>query len=180
MEHWEIIANGQIVIDQNAAELKENMFAYFKFCDDNPIISKRTITSGKGAGTKVYVEQRRAYTIKGLCIHCGISEQYLKDIMQSKDKDDPYFQAVEMAKYIIFTQNVENAMVGEFSAIFTAKLLGMDKGDENPAQAIKVIIEGGTPQLANSENEILEKLDLEMEKMKREHQRNLKGNSMDG
>lgn len=176
MEHWEIISNGQVVVDRNADELRENMFAYFKFCDENPIESKRTITSGKGVGTRVTIELKRPYSIKGLCMHCGISELYLKDIMQTKDKDDPYFQAVEMAKYIIFTQNLENAMVGEFNPIFTSKVLGMDKGDDNPAQAIKVIIENSTPELANSENEILEKMDLELERLKRLNRNNLGGN----
>jgi predicted nucleic-acid-binding Zn-ribbon protein len=176
MEHWELVANGQIVVDKDAEDLWENMCSYFKFCDDNPITSKRTITSGKGAGTKVSVEQKRPYTIENLCLHCGISPMYLKDIKQSKDKTDMYFKVVERAELIIRGQLIENAIVGEFNPIFTAKYIGMDKGDDSPVQAIKVIIENSTPELANSEKEILEKMDLELERLKRTQGNNFKGN----
>lgn len=169
MEHWEIIANGQIVVDRNAEELFENMCSYFKFCDDNPIESKRTITSGKGVGNRVIQETRRPYSVKGMCLHCGISEAYLNDILQSKSKDDMYYIAVERAMYIIHTQLMENALIGEFSPILTSKILNLDN-QEKDLGAIKVEIVQGTPELANSENEVLEKIELELEKRKNAHE----------
>lgn len=171
MEHWQIIANGQVVIDRNAEELWENMCSYFEYCDNNPIEAKRTITSGKGAGNKVNVEMKRPYTIKGLCLHCGISESYLRDIQQSKSKDDLYYIVVERAMYIIQTQLMENALVGEFNPILTSKLLNLDN-QENETGAIKVEIVQGTPELANSENEVLEKIEMELEKKKNSKREN--------
>lgn len=171
MEHWQIIANGQVVIDRNAEELWENMCSYFEYCDNNPIEAKRTITSGKGAGNKVSVEMKRPYTIKGLCLHCGISESYLRDIQQSKSKDDLYYIVVERAMYIIQTQLMENALVGEFNPILTSKLLNLDN-QENETGAIKVEIVQGTPELANSENEVLEKIEMELEKKKNSKREN--------
>jgi hypothetical protein len=169
MEHWEIIANGQIVVDRNAEELFENMCSYFKFCDDNPIESKRTITSGKGVGNRVIEEKRRPYSVKGMCLHCGISESYLNDILQSRSKEDMYYIAVERAMYIIHTQLMENALIGEFSPILTSKILKLDS-QENEVGAIKVEIVQGTPELANSENEVLEKIELELERRKKAHE----------
>ena len=169
MEHWEIIANGQIVVDRNAEELFENMCSYFKFCDDNPIESKRTITSGKGVGNRVIQLTRRPYSVKGMCLHCGISESYLNDILQSKSKDDMYYIAVERAMYIIHTQLMENALIGEFSPILTSKILKLDT-QENDVGAIKVEIVQGTPELANSENEVLEKIEEELAKRKKAHE----------
>lgn len=163
MQHWEIIANGQIVIDRNAEELFENMCSYFKFCDDNPIITKRTVTSGKGVGSMVKVELKRPYSVKGMCLHCGISESYLNDILQSKSKDDMYYIVVERAMYIIHTQLMEHALVGEFSPQLTSKVLNLDN-QEKDMGAIKVEIVQGTPELANSENEVLEKIKMEYDK----------------
>lgn len=171
MEHWEIIANGQIVIDRNAEELWENMCSYFQFCDNNPIEAKRTVTSGKGVGSKVKVEMKRPYSVKGLCLHCGISESYLNDIRQSKSRDDLYYIVVERAMYIIHTQLMEHALVGEFSPQLTSKILNLDNQD-NETGAIKVEIVHGTPELANSENEVLEKIKMELEKTKNSKREN--------
>jgi predicted nucleic-acid-binding Zn-ribbon protein len=171
MEHWQIIANGQVVIDRNAEELWENMCSYFEYCDNNPIEAKRTITSGKGVGNKVKVEMKRPYTVKGMCLHCGISEGYLKDIQQSRSKDDLYYIVVERAMYIIHTQLMENALVGEFSPQLTSKVLNLDN-PENETGAIKVEIVQGTPELSNSENEVLEKIEKELEKKKNSKREN--------
>ena len=179
MEHWEIIANGQIVVDRNAEELFENMCSYFKFCDDNPITTNRTVTSGKGVGSKVVVELKRPYSVKGMCLHCGISEAYLNDILQSKERNDLYYIAVERAMYIIHTQLMEHALVGEFSAILTSKVLNLDN-QEKDLGAIKVEIVSGTPELSSNENEVLEKIELEkivLEKAKRENDKRENGKS---
>jgi predicted nucleic-acid-binding Zn-ribbon protein len=172
MEHWQIIANGQVVIDRNAEELWENMCSYFEFCDNNPIEAKRTITSGKGAGNKVKVEMKRPYSVKGMCLHCGISEAYLDDIRQSKSKDDMYYIVVERALYIIHTQLMENALVGEFSPQLTSKVLTLDNPGNEPSGAIRVEIVQGTPELANSENEVLENIKMELEKKKNSKREN--------
>jgi hypothetical protein len=58
---------------------------------------------------------------------------------------------------------MENALVGEFSAVLTSKVLNLDN-QEKESGAIKVEIIQGTPELANSETEVLEKIKMEMDK----------------
>ena len=159
--HWEIVEEnkGNIIVS-TAPGLWERIKSYFKWCDENPITTKRTITSGKGAGSKVETEFVRPYNIKAMCLHCGITEEYIKDIRHEMSKNSDYYHVISKALYIIYAQNVEMATIGEFNPIFTAKLLNIDK-DDTTNGAIKVEISSETPQLSVSENEVLEKLELE-------------------
>lgn len=158
--HWQVIQTGQVVVSNSPQELWDNACKYFKWCDENYIESSVTLTSGKEAGKVVTDRKIRPYTIKGLCLHCGISEEYLKDMVANQDPTSEYSLAVNRIGYIIHTQNVENATVGIFNPIFTAKILNMDK-DVSPSSVVRVEVIGGTPELSRSENQVLEKLELE-------------------
>lgn len=160
--HWEIVErNKSKVISTTPEGIWEDVRDYFKWCDEHPVKTKKTITSGKGAGNKVEQEFVRPYTIEGMCLHCGMTKDYIKDIRNMQDKTSPYYVVISKAIYIIYCQNVEMSIVGEFNAIFTAKLLNIDKEDTSGG-AIKVMIETNTPTLSNSENDILEKLESEI------------------
>lgn len=158
MEHWEIVSNGQIVIDTTAEELWENACSYFRFCDDNPIKTKGVVTGGKDVGKHYNIEKKRPYTIKGLCLQCGISQEYLKDMTSTKTKTSEYGIVVDRILNIIHTQNLEHAMTGEFNPQLTAKVLNMENQEET-VSAPKVEFIYGLPPLAISESEILEKLE---------------------
>lgn len=163
MQHWQVVNSGKSIVSNNAASLWENACLYFKWCDENPIIKKQTITQGKGSGTKADIEQTRAYTIKALCLHCNITEEYIRDVRDSKDKYNDYFVVVSKILYIIYSQNLEEAMVGNFSPVMTTKVLNLEKEDTTTPSNITVnVISQGIPELSNSENEILEKLELEI------------------
>lgn len=155
-QHWEVIAESFTT----AEGLWQKACNFFMWCDLNPIEINRTLASGKGAGTPVKTKQIRPYTIKGLCIHLGIDEEYLKDLCETKDKSDLYYIVASRIKYVIYVQNQEMAMIGEFNPIFTSKVLAMDR-NETPNKKIVVELVQGVPPLSNSENEVLEKLDLE-------------------
>lgn len=162
MEHWEIINLGGTVVSNTPEELWGNACKYFQWCDNTPITSRDTLMSGKDGGKQVNVEKKRPYTIKGLCMHCGILEEYLKDVRDSRNSNNMFYIVVSKILYIIYTQNVENAMVNNFNPIFTAKVLNME--NEEPAMApIKIEIVPGIPTLSRSENEILEKLESEIQ-----------------
>lgn len=163
-QHWQVLNNGAIVVSNTPEDLWLNAIRYFKWCSENPIIRKRTLSSGKEAGKKVNEENERPYSIKALCLHCGIEEDYLRDI-RNGDKTDPYYKVVSAIIYLIYTQNYENALVGIYNPIFAAKALNMDK-EEAPSSAVRVEIMGGLPELSKSENEILEKLELENRDLK--------------
>lgn len=158
MEHWEIVNNGQIVIDTTAEELWENACSYFKYCDDNPIMTKGTVTAGKDVGKLYNIQKKRPYTIRGLCLQCGIVQEYLNDMKSIKAKDSEYGIVVDRILNIIHTNNLEHAMTGEFNPQLTARVLNMDK-EEIGVSAPKVEFIYGLPPLAISENEILEKLE---------------------
>lgn len=161
-EHWKVINAGGREISNTPQQLWESAVEYFKWTDSNPITSKRTLTSGKTQGKKVQVEHRRPYSIKALCLHCNISERYIDDIRLSHDKDSEWYIIMEKILMIIYTQNLEGALVDIYNPLMVSKLLNMDKGESEKPVTVRVeVVDSNSKVLANSENEVLEKLDLE-------------------
>lgn len=160
-QHWEVVNSNRLVIFDTPEDIWKRACSYFKWCDDNPINMKRTVTAGKNTGDVVEVTRRRPYTIKGLCIHCGITEEYIRDLRRTKDKDSEYYIVVSKILYIIYTDNIEHGIVGEYNAVLVSKILNLDK-EELPATPPRVeIISDGVPTLLESESQILEKLESE-------------------
>lgn len=162
-EHWKIVNSGQIVISTTPQELWESACSYFLWTDDNPIRSNRVITAGKEAGKKYEVEYKRPYSVKGFCIHCGISERYIQDIKESNASDSEWVMVMEKILYIIYTQNLEGAIVDLYNPIMVSKVLNMDKdqGTLDKPPRIEIVQSLDNKQLATSENEVLGKLDFE-------------------
>jgi hypothetical protein len=159
-EHWQIIASGGIKVSNSAQELWQGAIKYFEWCKENPIITKKTLTSGKEAGKRVEQEYPRPYTVKGLCMHLGIMEEYLRDLRKSQDKTNLYYIVASRILYAIYTQNAEMALIGVYNPIFTAKMLNIGS-DDTPTAPIKIEIVDGLPPLSSSENEILEKYEAQ-------------------
>lgn len=155
-EHWEKMS----VTHHSAEELWENAVAYFKWSDENPIGIKKVLMSGNRAGTPADTTRRRPYSLKALCLHCGLTEEFFRDVRNTKDKESIYYIVVSKILYNIWVQNYEGAMIDEFNSIMTMKTLGLDK-EEVPTGTIKVEIVHGLPELSENENQILEKLELE-------------------
>lgn len=160
MQHWQLVSAGMRTVSNTPEGLWSNATEYFKWCDDNPVEIKKTLVSGKEAGRTVVTETPRPYSVKGLCVHCGILQEYVRDIQQTKDKSSKYYMVISTILYLIFIQNQELAMIGVYNPVFTSRVLNMDK-DDTPVSSITVNVVHGLPQLSNSENEVLEKLDLE-------------------
>jgi hypothetical protein len=160
-EHWEFMEKfADQIISDTPQTLYKNAISYAKWCQDNPITSKRKQLTGKNAGSDIVIEYPRPLTIKGLCLHCNIDEEYIMDIRNMKDKENPYYVAMIKVLYMIYTQNAEGAMVGIYESGFTAKMLNIEK-EEMPTGVVKVEHINELPELLDSENAILEKLDLE-------------------
>lgn len=176
--HWEILASGRVIVSNTPEELWANAVEYFKWCDNNPLEINEVVKVGKEAGTTIANKKTRPYTVKGLCIHCGITEQYLNDLSRMKDDASDYYFVVSRIGYVIHTQNLEYAMINEFNPVLTGRVLNIDAGDELPSN-IKVIVDRNTPPLAKSENEILENLDLEFDKLKEAKENFLKEKTED-
>lgn len=160
-QHWQVVNESRDIVNNSAIEVWNNAIRYFKWSDDNPVITKETIKVGKGAGNQVNNEQIRPYSIKALCLHCNFAEEWLADIRNMKDPNSDWYIVVSKIIYIIYVQNYEMGMLNNYNSIFASKALNIDKEDK-PIKSISVnIISDGIPSLSNSENEILEKLELE-------------------
>lgn len=163
--HWEIVKQGGFVAALTPEELFNKACHYFAWCDQHPIKTKKRFNAGKKAGEAFDDETIRPYTIKGLCLHTGISEEYLRDIRNMKDSESMYYHVVSRILYIIHVQNYELATVGVFNPILVARMLNIGT-DDIPASAIKIEIVGDHIPLSNSETEVLEKLELESQQGK--------------
>lgn len=167
MEHWEMVNSHLTKVVSSTPELLwQNACNYFKWCDSTPILVPKTIMSGKEAGKEVNAKYKRAYSVKALCLHCNVPEEYLKDIRDSKNNNNDYYHVVSKILYIIYSQNLEGAMVDVFNPIFTAKVLNMEK-EELPTSTVTVHVVQGLPELSKSENEILEKLESRVQQMEK-------------
>lgn len=161
-EHWRVISAGGRQLSNTPEQLWDAAINYFKWCDENPITAKRTLTSGKTQGEKVVVEFKRPYSVKAFCLHAGISERYITDIKESQAKESEWYIIMEKILMIIYTQNLEGAIVDLYNPIMVSKVLNMDKGVEDGNQTVRIeIVNTGDKQLANSESEVLEKLNQE-------------------
>lgn len=159
--HWESVNYGGSIISDTPQSLWENAMAYFKWCDENPIVETKSITVGKDAGSRYQTESVRPYTVKGLCLHCNVMEEYLVSLMSTKDSRSDYYIVASKIMYIIHTQNLEMATVGSFNAMLVSKALNME-APEPVAEAVKIEIVGDLPALQTSEADVLKNLDLEI------------------
>ena len=161
-ELWKIVGGGGITIYDDAEQLWVKAEAYFLWCDTTPILSKRTLNAGKKGGDKVEVEHIRPYSMKGLCLYCGVNEAWLKDIAVMGDKNSVWYLIVEKIMYVIYNQNVEGAYVDLFNPIMVSKVLGLDKPEDNSGKVTRVeIVDSVSNKLSNSENQILQNISLE-------------------
>lgn len=160
MQHWEVIKAGKVKVSETPEEFWENACAYFKWCDDNPLATTRTVNVGKKAGEQMVDNSIRPYSIKGLCLHCGVLEEWLKDIRETKDKESIWYNLISRILYVIYIQNLELATIGVFNPMFVVKVLNMEK-EEAPNRPVQINIVQGLPELSESENEVLDKLEIE-------------------
>lgn len=161
-EHWKVVNAGAQIINNTPEQLWQQAVDYFKWTDENPMRAKKTLQSGKEAGKRVEVEYKRPYSIKGFCLHAGISERYIQDIKETQSKDSMFYIIMEKILMIIYTQNLEGALVDLYNPIMVSKVLNLDKGEEEDNKRIIVeVVDTPRKQLPNSEEEILGNLDYE-------------------
>lgn len=163
--HWEMIDWENLQVAATPQQLWTKMRQYFKDSDLNPIVIPRTVINGKKAGEQVHELKIRPYSVKAMCMHCGITEEYINDVLQAPDDKNEWKIVIKTGLAIIYVQIYEMGMLGEFSPIFAAKAIAMDKEDTGP-QKVTIEYVGDLPPLAKSENEILENMKLENGKLR--------------
>lgn len=160
-EHWKMIAAGGIVISVTPEGLWEQAIGYFQWCDNNPIKTNKTMLTGKTQGQKMEVEYKRPYTIDGFCLHAGITKRYLTDIKGMYGMESPWYMVAEKILSVIYTQNLEGAIVDLFNPMVISKILNIDKPQEEDQRAVRVeIIDTRKGELSTNENDIMNNLDF--------------------
>lgn len=155
-KHWEKIADAKVNgIGQTAEDLWLSALAYFMWCDSNPIYKSELVKSGEHAGEIYSVPIDRPYTLRGLCLHMGITIDYLYEVAKGKEKND-FFFVVKTILDIVHTQVLEGALAGVYAQVATIKHLKLDKVDDatkpNPTVQINVI--ANSPKLLTNEGDI--------------------------
>ena len=132
--------------------LQEAIHQYFNWVDGHPWYRNEAVKSGDLAGTIVKIPVARPYTLTGLCIYLGASENWWKEFRKNDNLSKDFLAIITRTEEIIRTQKFEGAAVGAFNANIIARDLGMvDKGemgfrdkDGNPTDPPKqVMIIGG-------------------------------------
>lgn len=166
--HWQMV--GKSVSNNTPMELWASACDYFKWCDDNPIVVKKLIQSGKSAGQYRHEEHIRPYSVKGLCLHCGVSEEYLISLRGMEQTND-YYTVANKVMYIIYTQAYEMAQLGIFNPIFTMKVLNMDKDETGDVAVMVNVVRSEMPKLLTSELEVINSIEAEIEKANSENEK---------
>ncbi|MCJ8293348.1 MAG: DNA-packaging protein [Colwellia sp.] len=101
---------------------------YFEWCENNPLLEEKAFAY-QGKINKTTIAKMRAMTIKGLCIHIGVSCDYFtqfESALDLKNKQDKDFSSViHEIKDIIFVQKFEGASADLLNANIIARELGL-------------------------------------------------------
>jgi hypothetical protein len=149
-QHWEVVANGIKAEIVEAKDLWELALVYFQWCDANPIQRPEMLRSGAEAGTIKYIPIPRPYTLSGLCIHLGLTKEYMYGVSKSEQKNDFYFVANKLLE-IIHTQKLEYTYAGVYSPVVASKELGLQflPSPEKQSPVINITVEEGPKLLAD-------------------------------
>lgn len=153
--HWMVRPRIQ---GTTAQDLFESAKEYFMWCEANPIYKDEMI---KQTGKIDTVSYPRPFVLQALCLHCGVTVAYIADMVKNANAGE-YHQVANWIVNVIYTQNLEYAMVGIFSSVITAKKLNLGTSDEEASRRpgiinIQIIKDGNVPELAENEFDNLPK-----------------------
>jgi len=120
----------------------ESSYDYFDKCDENPWNKMEVVKSGDNAGQLLPVPTQKPYTLKGLCIFLGITEQTFLNYEKEESYKD-FFEVFTHVRNIIENNQLEGATVGAYNANIVGRLLGLvDRVqetiiDERPVISVK-------------------------------------------
>lgn len=109
--HWRLRrSHGRPARFKQPEDLWLQCMDYFEWVDEHPLLVP-TLTRWRGVRSVVVVPRQRPMTLKGLCIHLGISFQTW---LNYKSRED-FFYIVTRAEGIIWDQQFCGAAVGLFN-----------------------------------------------------------------
>lgn len=148
---WELEIDGY---DNTPESLWKVALDYFLWCDTHPIRKPEMVRSGAKAGTTVYTDMPRPYTLKSFSVATNISEEFMRDMASNEANGEWYFAAKKILD-IISVQKLENVIVGVYSPMVIIKEMNIgEKKNEEGMQNVTIEVQGNSPKLISNENEI--------------------------
>ena len=123
-QHWQIAKRKVEAYGATPEDVWNKALAYFEWCTNNPIDKGEVLKTGRLQGATGNVKVPRPYNEAALCIHVGITREYLYEGLRSKD--ETYKAVCQKILYIIEAQILEYSMVGVFNPLVGIKKLGLD------------------------------------------------------
>jgi hypothetical protein len=109
-------------------ELRKQAIAYFNWCNANPLKEEKVFSTKDGI-ERVTIGRMRAFTIKGLCGHLGITDRTFENWKKRPEGDEVGDMARAISD-IIYTQKFEGAAAEMLNPAFIARDIGLaDKVD---------------------------------------------------
>lgn len=145
-------SQGQEQVFDQPSTLLTKAYAYFEWCDKTPLIKSELMKSGDRKGEIVDVPLHRPYTLVGLCVYCGISEETFLSY-----QTDPVFE--ELAKHlrdIVRQHQLEGVSVGTYSGNLVARM--QDKQELSPGESRPLVINAPDKE----SQEVIERLRLKL------------------
>lgn len=132
---WKIRTNkSNEAIFTNPAELEEEAYAYFDWCDRTPLY-RSELVKFKGYAYEQEVTLGRPYSIDGLTVYLRVTPSYFrrrKQLLSEKiaagkatPTDVEMLDTIERLETIIRTQQIEGAAVGIFKENIVSRINGL-------------------------------------------------------
>lgn len=116
-------------------ELLESAVNYFDWCDNNPWIEKKTISS-KDDDRIEEKPTARPYSRRGWYHYISCSESWLREFKKVCSED--FLRVIEEIENYIDNQQWEGATVGAFNANIIARTLGLRENIDNTTKGEKI------------------------------------------
>lgn len=117
---------------------------YFQWCDEHPWATTKTKTS-KYKKEKEEIPVQRPYSLTGMLLYMGASEEYWREFKKAKHFD--FLGVIADIEAVINTQQFEGAAVGAFNANIISRKLGLADKSEITGKDGKDLI--GTIQITD-------------------------------
>jgi hypothetical protein len=116
--------DGRNKLFESPESLLSQCYAYFDWCNDNPLITHDVVRGGDMAGSPLEIKNDRPYTIDGLCVFLGITYPTILNYENAESHKD-FFKVITHVKQIIRDNQLSGAIVGNYNSNIVARINGL-------------------------------------------------------
>lgn len=129
-QFWKLRSkHGRDALFSSPELLWQSACEYFEWCDENPWVKTKSVSTEKGFSEENQPTQR-PYSRMGWFLYIGCSDTWLKEFKKIATQD--FLLVIEQIEQSIDKQQWEGATVGAFNANIIARTLGLkDHSDIN-------------------------------------------------